>query len=99
MDNTNYKIVAVVALAGVISVPLILLEKHRQANVSQPSGAQQPGPVSSGNPAADRVHELKALEEELLKKPEHPPILFRLAQLSTRTGEERRRRRLTCGGS
>jgi tetratricopeptide (TPR) repeat protein len=41
-----------------------------------------------GKPAArtqppDNLHEMKALEVELKKKPEHVPILFRLAEIST----------------
>lgn len=88
MQNNYYKIIAVVAVAGAIAVPLILLEKHRQAG-SPPSSTSQPaGPVSSGNPTADRVHELKALEEEIRKKPEHPPILFRMAQLASELGKD-----------
>ena len=42
---------------------------------------------TTGNPNAERVHELKSLEQELEKKPEHPPILFRMAQLSTEMGK------------
>ncbi len=84
--KNNYKLIAVVAVAGAIAVPLILLEKHRQA-VSTQSSTRPSAPVSSGNPTADRVHELKALEQELQKKPEHPPILFRMAQLSSELGK------------
>lgn len=82
MKNNYYKLLAGIALAGAIALPLILLEKHRPAANATPSS-----PVSTGNPTADRVHELKALEEELQKKPEHPPILFRMAQLSGELGK------------
>jgi tetratricopeptide (TPR) repeat protein len=87
MKNNYYKLLAVVAVAGAIAVPLILLEKHHQAASRPPSNARVSGPISSGNPTAGRVHELKALEEELLKKPDHPPILFRMAQLSGELGK------------
>jgi tetratricopeptide (TPR) repeat protein len=85
--KNNYKLIAVVAVAGAIAVPLILLEKHRQAVSATQSSTRPSAPLSSGNPTADRVHELKALEEELQKKPEHPPILFRMAQLSSELGK------------
>jgi len=84
--NNYYKLVAVIAVAGAIAVPLILLEKHRD-RASSGAQAKTSAPASSGNPAADRVHELRALEEELQKKPEHPPILFRMAQLATEMGK------------
>lgn len=87
MKNTYYKLLTVVAVAGAIAVPLILLDKHRQVGSTHVSSTQPSAPLSSGNPAADRVHELKALEEELQKKPEHPPILFRMAQLSSELGK------------
>lgn len=86
--SNYYKVLAAVALAGAVAVPLLLLQRtkeHRPAAVAngQPSGA----PASTGNPNADRIHELKALEDELGKKPEHPPILFRMAQLSSELGK------------
>ncbi|HLK18662.1 MAG TPA: tetratricopeptide repeat protein [Bryobacteraceae bacterium] len=86
MKHTYYKLLAVVAVAGAVAVPWILLQKHHERAASPNSGTQVSGPASSGNPNADRIHELKALEEELRKKPEHPPILFRMAQLSGELG-------------
>jgi tetratricopeptide (TPR) repeat protein len=85
--QSSYKMIAVVAVAGAIAAPLILLEKHRRAGSAPSSAARPSGPISSGNPTADRVHELKALEEELVKKPEHSPILFRMAQLAGELGK------------
>jgi len=84
MQPRYYRILAGVAVAGAIAVSLILLEQHRN---SPPPAPQSTASTSSGNPAADRVHELKALEQELAKKPEHPPILLRMAQLSSELGK------------
>src|SRR5215467_10383045 len=86
MQN-SYRIVAAVALAGVIAVPLYLLEHHRDHPVKQAGSEQPAGPQPSGNPTADRIHEMKALEEELTKKPEHAPILFRMSQLAIEAGK------------
>lgn len=87
MKHTYYKLLSVVAIAGAIAVPLILFQKHHQDAASSRAVTQASGPVSTGNPNADRIHELKALEEELQKKPQHPPILFRMAQLSGELGK------------
>ncbi len=81
-----YRLLAGVVIASAIVVPLLVLENHHEsapAAVSRSSSA----PASSGNSTADRVHELKALDEELAKKPEHPPILLRMAQLSSELGK------------
>ncbi len=80
-----YRLLAGVVIASAIVVPLLMLENHHAsapAAVSSSSSA----PASS-NSTAGRVHELKALEEELAKKPEHPPILLRMAQLSSDLGK------------
>ncbi len=85
-QSLYYRWMAAVALAGAIAVPLWLLEQRHEstpASVSSSSSA----PASSSNSTADRVHELKALQEELAKKPEHPPILLRMAQLSSELGK------------
>lgn len=82
-----YKWMAGIGVAGVVAVSLTYLEQQREAG-SRPA-ATAPGLSSSpsGNPNADHIHELKALEQDLQKKPEHPPILFRMAQLSTEMGK------------
>src|SRR5579864_5358573 len=80
--NSYYKWLVGIGIAGVITVSLTFLEQRRE---SAPTPAVTSAP--SGNPTADRAHELKALEQDLAKKPEHPPILFRMAQLATEMGK------------
>ncbi len=81
-----YRLLAGVVIASAIVVPLLMLENHHASAPAAVSGSSS-APASSGNSTADRVHELKALEEELAKKPEHPPILLRMAQLSSELGK------------
>jgi tetratricopeptide (TPR) repeat protein len=66
---------------------LLILEQHRESAAKSQSTSSANGPASSGNPTADRVHELKALEQELEKKREHPPILLRMAQIAGELGK------------
>ena len=75
-----YKWIAGAGVAVLIAASLTLLEQRHKAESA-------PVTAPSSNPAADRIHELKALEQDLQKKPEHPPILFRMAQLSTEMGK------------
>jgi tetratricopeptide (TPR) repeat protein len=86
MQPRYYKLMAVAAVAGSLAASLMLLERHKDKS-STPATEQATTPGSSGNPTADRVHELKGLEEELKKKPDHPPILFRMAQLASELGK------------
>jgi Flp pilus assembly protein TadD len=53
--------------------------------LERPSAKSRATPVNSAAPA-DKRHELIALEQELEKKPDHPPILMRMAQLARETG-------------
>ena len=87
MQPRYYRLMAGVAVAGAIAVSLTMLEQRRNAKSAPAGAASSSAPASSGNPAADRVHELKALEQDLEKKPEHPPILFRMAQLASELGK------------
>jgi len=75
------------AIAAAIAVPLYLLLQHRDSPAPAASSTTSSTPAPSGNPTADRVHELKALEQELAKKPEHTPILLRMAQISSELGK------------
>jgi tetratricopeptide (TPR) repeat protein len=81
-----YRLLAGLVIAGAIVVPLLMLENHHASAPAAVSSSSSTAP-SSGNSTADRVHELKALEEELAKKPEHPPILLRMAQISSDLGK------------
>lgn len=87
MQPRYYRLLAGVALSGAIAVSLVMLEQHRDSSPAQTAATQSSAPATSGNPTADRVHELKALEQELEKKPEHPPILLRMAQISSELGK------------
>lgn len=46
-----------------------------------------PNPAPSAAGTTDKLHESKALEAELKRKPDHVPILFRLAELSREMGK------------
>jgi len=87
MQPRYYKWMAGIAVAGVVAVSLTYLEQQREAGSAPAATAPGLSSSPSGNPNADRIHELKALEQDLQKKPEHPPILFRMAQLSTELGK------------
>ena len=85
-QNSYYKWMVGIGIAGVITISLTFLGQRREAGPS-PVTTSNASSTSSGNPNADRIHELKALEQDLTKKPEHPPILFRMAQLATEMGK------------
>ena len=74
------KILVGLSIAGAIAGSLLLLE-HRKPKeaVAAPSG--------STNSAANHIHELTALQEQLKQNPNHAPILFRMAQLSSEMGK------------
>ena len=74
------KILVGLAIAGAISGSLLLLE-HRKPKEAAAV------PSSSINSTANHIHELTALREQLKQNPNHPPILFRMAQLSSEMGE------------
>ena len=77
-----YKWFAGIGVAGLIAASLMFLDRQHD---KQPAPATATTPGSSSN--VDPVHELIALQEDLKKKPEHPPILFRMAQLATQMGK------------
>lgn len=43
-------------------------------------------PQAAADPAATREHEFKMLTQQLAKKPDHAPVLFRLAQIARESG-------------
>jgi len=87
MQPRYYRMMAGVAIGVAIAVSGLVLEQRRDPAATSRSTSTSSAPASSGNPTADRVHELKALEQELAKKPEHPPILLRMAQLTSELGK------------
>ena len=77
-----YKWLAGIAAAGIVAASLLFLDRQQDRKPA-PAAAN----TSSPSPSVDSMHELIALEEDLKKKPEHPPILFRMAQLSSELGK------------
>jgi tetratricopeptide (TPR) repeat protein len=67
-------------LAGSLVVYLVT------SRVSPHPGAKPAGTVAE--PAGSKQHEAKILAEALKKKPEHTPVLMRLAQLSEEAGKQ-----------
>jgi tetratricopeptide (TPR) repeat protein len=74
-------IIAVVPLAIGVGTLLVLNKMMSPGSKSSPATAATQSAVPE-NPA----HERAALEEELQKKPGHPPILLRLAELEREAG-------------
>ena len=77
-----YKWFAGIGVAAMITASLMYMD--RQHNKAAAPAATPPAGSSS---SVDSVHELIALQEDLKKKPEHPPILFRMAQLASEQGK------------
>jgi tetratricopeptide (TPR) repeat protein len=75
-----YKWAASIGAAILVAASLTFLEQEHKKRPAAVATATSPS-------NADRIHEMKALEEDLAKNPEHPPILFRMAQLSTEMGK------------
>ncbi len=74
-------IIAVVPIAIGLGTLLVLNKMMSPGSKSSPVSTQTQSAVPE-NPA----HERAALEEELKKKPGHPPILLRLAELEREAG-------------
>jgi tetratricopeptide (TPR) repeat protein len=76
-------------IAAVLSGGLVLAFSAllmRTKSESRPAVASGSAVVSKAD-VPDQLHEVKALEAELQKKPNHAPILFRLAQLARDRGK------------
>ncbi|MBI1789322.1 MAG: tetratricopeptide repeat protein [Acidobacteria bacterium] len=80
--SNRRKLLGAIAAAGIVSAPLLAL-----MNKPKPRPAARAEVPVAANPAADRAHEMKSLEAELQKKPDHAPILFRMAQLARELGK------------
>jgi len=82
--SRSSKIRTILLAGAALAVALVLLwaprtKDARSANARKDSSASQT--------AAVKRHEAMALQAELQKKPDHVPILFRLAQLDRESGK------------
>lgn len=77
-------IVAAVLSGGlVLAFSALLMRTQDNSRPASPrTPASEARPVDGKLDVAEQLHEVKALEAELQKKPNHAPILFRLAQLA-----------------
>jgi tetratricopeptide (TPR) repeat protein len=74
-----------------MAVSLALMSALRLKDAPPPTAGKAPQ-AAAGRPsgmdiAVDKRHEAMALQAELQKKPNHVPILFRLAQLARESGK------------
>jgi tetratricopeptide (TPR) repeat protein len=84
---SRISIAALAAVAVFLALTLAIRMKDRSipsAGKGSQGGAPQ---VAEGDGEAQRRHEVMALQAELQKKPNHVPILFRLAQLARESGK------------
>ncbi len=84
LSKTHQKILAASATGGVLFLGLFAVNRRQP---SPPRASHEELPAPGANPAADQAHEAKALAVELKKKPDHTPILFRMAQLEREMGK------------
>jgi tetratricopeptide (TPR) repeat protein len=73
--------------AVVVFLALTLAIRMKDAPPPAAGKATDAGRQSAADAAADKRHEALALQAQLQKKPNHLPILFRLAQLARETGK------------
>src|SRR5690349_8134834 len=78
---------AVAAIAIFLMLTLVMRVKDAPAVSAGKAPTADAGPPSGAGTAAARLHEAMALAAELEKKPNHVPILFRLAQLARENGK------------
>ena|SRR5579862_6729898 len=79
MLSKRTPIIAAVISGGLVLAFSVLLMRTKSESRPAVSSASA---VQSKAEVPDQLHEVKALEAELQKKPNHAPILFRLAQLA-----------------
>jgi len=84
IKRKHYPLVAAVSIGAVLLLVLGILARHKPSEGSPSVSTSAPGGDDS---TGSKTHELKALEVELEKKPNHPPILMRMAQLSRELGK------------
>jgi tetratricopeptide (TPR) repeat protein len=85
LSSRGSRIAVAAAAAIVIFVALTLLMRTKDSS-ARATGQAETQPVAA-DAGAEKRHEAKSLEAELQKKPNHVPILFRLAQLARDNGQ------------
>jgi tetratricopeptide (TPR) repeat protein len=82
IERKYVKVFVGVTLTVAIAGSLPLLEHRKSSDESRPAP-----PPSASSTAAEHIHELTALQEQLKQNPNHAPILFRMALLSSEMGK------------
>ncbi len=77
-------LILVVLVYGVFHVNM---RSSSQSKVTPPAPLRSQQTLENTPTSSDSQHSIKAMERELQRKPNHTPILLRLAQLSTETGK------------
>ena len=94
MHKRKYKILGLVSSAAVAVVLAYLgmgLIAHKPASNPLPkTGEKTQAEREARNAESERKHEAAMLAEALKKKPEHTPVLLRLAQISESSGDRQR---------
>src|SRR5579872_5770833 len=80
MQRKHIYLLIAAAVAAIVTLALGRLVNHPAERPKAAASAPADSPSS-------KEHELKALSVELEKKPNHPPILMRMAQLSRELGK------------
>ena len=80
-------VAAVAAVAVFLGLTWFLLVKNAPPKGTGKASSAETGRPPVADKAADNRHEAMALQAELQKKPNHVPILFRLAQLARENGK------------
>jgi predicted Zn-dependent protease len=77
-------IIAAVLSGGLVLAfsALLMRTQDNSRPAASRASAREARPVDGKLDVAEQLHEVKALEAELQKKPNHAPILLRLAQLA-----------------
>jgi len=85
MSRSSKTRTILLAVAGAALAAVLVLLWAPRTKDARFANARKDSPASQT--AADKRHEAMALEAELRKKPDHVPILFRLAQLARESGK------------
>jgi len=84
MQRKYISLLVAIAVAAAILFALGKMSNRHPSDKTSPSGAGSTAPAADAT--SSKEHEIKALSVELEKKPNHPPILLRMAQLARELG-------------
>ncbi len=87
MQRKYIHLLSAVAIAVVIFLTFEKLDHHSTDTKIRPAESSASVPAPPADATASKDHELKALAVELEKKPNHGPILMRMAQLDREMGK------------